>query len=476
MRPTNLRAATSPDPAERLLHEARPEIEGLLRRHGVPPAEAGPLLASVLPEIESPRGLVPGATQRLLKSVEAGCRRRSGGDEPAVAAGAGGDDYDDALKTARRSLRRRRRRQRQEQQQAPELLAELERSGGPPPGTVPRRLRSQALVILLLDRCRDHWTSDPATAATLAEWALLILDALDPALHGRPLLYDLEARAWAYLGNTRRLGSDLRAAERAFEASSDCLERGSQDPRERADLLALQSTLRRAQRRFPEALRMLQQAAAIYRWLGNRHAEGKVIAQIAIAHSYSGHPELAVPKVRRALELIDPEREPRLSMGTRQNLANYLHELGRSDEARAMLPELRRQFARYGSPGDHLRLRWLEGRLELAAGDSAHGEAILTEVREAFVASGNGYDAALVSLELVARFLEQGRGADARRLAEAMLSVFHSLEVHREALAALIALERAARLETASVGLVREVAAYLQRLRSGPPPRPEKPS
>ena len=97
-------------------------------------------------------------------------------------------------------------------------------------------------------------------------------------------------------------------------------------------------------------------------------------------------------------------------------------------------------------------------------------------MREEFIAARSLYDTALVSLELAAEYLDQGRTADAKRLAEETLPIFQSLEVHREALAALIAVQRAIELETASAELVRELLATLQRARNGPPPRPEQPS
>jgi hypothetical protein len=49
-----------------------------------------------------------------------------------------------------------------------------------------------------------------------------------------------------------------------------------------------------------------------------------------------------------------------------------------------------------------------------------------------------------------------------------MLPIFRSLEVHREAMAALIVFQQAAEEERATLGLVEEIAAYLRRAARDP--------
>ena len=63
-----------------------------------------------------------------------------------------------------------------------------------------------------------------------------------------------------------------------------------------------------------------------------------------------------------------------------------------------------------------------------------------------------------MSLELAALYAEQGRAADQRRLAEEMVPLFAARDVHPEARAALTLYCDAARAETASAALIREVA------------------
>jgi hypothetical protein len=55
--------------------------------------------------------------------------------------------------------------------------------------------------------------------------------------------------------------------------------------------------------------------------------------------------------------------------------------------------------------------------------------------------------------------------AEVRELADEMVTVFRNLDVDREPMAALLLFQEAARRETATTELTREVAASLNRMR-----------
>ncbi|MEA2601731.1 MAG: hypothetical protein QOF89_2723 [Acidobacteriota bacterium] len=101
-------------------------------------------------------------------------------------------------------------------------------------------------------------------------------------------------------------------------------------------------------------------------------------------------------------------------------------------------------------------------------GDTGTAERLFLETRDGFVRQGIGYDAAMVSLDLARVYLKEGRTADVQRLAGEMVAIFEAQEVHREATAALLLFQDAARREEVTAGLVRELALYLEAVRADP--------
>ena len=116
-----------------------------------------------------------------------------------------------------------------------------------------------------------------------------------------------------------------------------------------------------------------------------------------------------------------------------------------------------------------LRLSWLQGKIAAGLGRSEEAERIFLEVRDGFLAQGIGYDAAMVSIEdLALLYVREGRVADVKRLAEEIFPIFQAQDVHREAVAALMLFQEAARQEQLTVQSVREYARYLQEARTDP--------
>ena len=78
---------------------------------------------------------------------------------------------------------------------------------------------------------------------------------------------------------------------------------------------------------------------------------------------------------------------------------------------------------------------------------------------------GIGYDAAMVSLDLALLYLQDGRTGEVRRVAEEMVTIFSAQDIHREATAALLLFQDAARREAVTAEMVREVAGALEAAR-----------
>jgi len=325
------------------------------------------------------------------------------------------------------------------------------------------RFRSPALARMLLDESRSRLPGEAAEAAHLADLARLIVQR-NPAA---PESFDLLALAAAEKANACRALSDLNQAEEMFGHSHLLVtEHGVTDPWVLARVAELESSLRKDQRRFPEAEALLARALLHYRLSDDPQKIGRVLLKLADTHFHRGDIDQAIAEIRSLLQEMRLESDPHLYLCARYNLARYLVEAGSFDEAAEIVAADDELHARFPEPWTRLRISWLRGKITAARGESATAEQIFLEVRDGFIAEGIGYDAAMVCMEdLAPLYLRQDRTADVKRLAEEMYPIFHAQDVHREALAALVIFQEAARREDLTLSKVRKIAAYLRDAR-----------
>lgn len=543
-RPGAADSTTAPDAATgaiELVVRQRRDLEAVLIRHRVPPAEAAALVGEALLAVAADgctgaarRAAAPGG--RLVRALEIACARRGGeavdqaavasllasaadgrhraadpsGDPPAMpppeagglgrafatriaatlpddprqqvqspiparpnpaaaqtaeaqAQTAADDRFASVVDSVARRWRDLGRRVADERREAPaRTAAALAR----PDQADPAPLATRGVAEHLLAAAAAAWVEDARRARDLAALAVRVVRRLDAEVYGAASLADLEARAVATLANAERVIGNLTAADAGFAEAGALLAAGSRDPLSRAYLLRLQSTLRRAQGRADEALRLLDQAAAIYRWLGETHLEGRTLLQRAKLFE-EDDPRQAAALARQGLAAIDLAREPRLELVAAHNLAMYHHRAGEIEAAAALLPRVAAAAERTGGRLDRLRLRWLAAQIAADRGDvaaeAAGGE--LAAVRDAFLAEEMPLDALLAALDLAAHHLARGRTAEARHLAEQLAPLVASRPLDRKTLAALLLFQQAARSDRATVALVRATAARLRRER-----------
>ena len=321
---------------------------------------------------------------------------------------------------------------------------------------------------LLVDKARDAVLEEPSRAEEMLRLALDVTDHLSPDVYGPGSIDSARARAWASLGNALRVLSEFRQAEQAFRQAEVHLAAGWLDPLDEALLLEYKSSLRRAQRRFGDALQMLDAAISLYREVNEPHGQGRAMMAKGLVLRYSGDPESASAWFRDSLFLLDGHEEPRLLALSQSNLIGCLIDAGRFRDASTLLPEALKLIEQVGKRYDSMRLRWMQGTIAVGLGRTNEAERIFLELIEVFTEDRVAYDVALVSLELAALYARQGRTADVKRLASEILPIFQSCEVHREALAALIVFQKAAEMEQLSVGLVEEVSSFIQRVQTNP--------
>jgi len=340
-----------------------------------------------------------------------------------------------------------------------------------------RKFAHWGLCERICQECARLTSIDLDRAVEAAELAVLVSDLLkedEPAKARR--LYQLRSYAWAHDGNARRVLGDLRGAEESFAIADAWWEAGADDsgslPDYESALLDFEASLRIAQRRFPEALKLLDRMFALHTSgrpeLRDAHLAGRALVKKALAFQEMENPERAIEQMRQAEPLVDAERDPRLLLCLRHNLLWELTTLEGYEQALAMLPEVAALCSRLGNPLDRLRLQWTEARIVAGLGRTDDAIQLLQGVRQQFAERGMGYDTALVSLELTALHAQEGRTAEVKRLSVEMAKIFRAQNVPREALVALLFFQKAAEHERATARLAREIAAFLEKQRTDP--------
>jgi tetratricopeptide (TPR) repeat protein len=353
-----------------------------------------------------------------------------------------------------------------ETREAPDLAARLDRKAPEARADLideDESLHTWGLCHLLLERSLAAARQDPGAAFDLADQAVRLTAHLGSTYDPQWVL-GLRARALAYRANARRVLGELRSSESDFRQAHGCLERsGMEGSHFEAEVLDLESSLCRDQRRFGVALDLAQQALDLYRKLQDPHGTAKMFLKKIKILEDSNDLEGAIELLRRPEDSIDPEREPHLYTTARYNLVSCLSDAGLHREAESLLPEVRARFRETAHPLDRVRLRWTEAGIAFGLGEEEDAEAAFREVQAEFLSLNMDYNAALVALDLAVLLSKQGRGAELKQLAVELMAAFESKEIYRESTAVLILFQRACEEERMTAELARELAGLLRR-------------
>ncbi len=292
-------------------------------------------------------------------------------------------------------------------------------------------------------------------------WARLAVEIAEHVRGPEDWKNRVKGFAAAHVANVLRAACDFKAAEIALEFAKRLWLTGS-DPDQILDpgrLLDLEASLRREQRRFDEALDLLERAEHVSR------CPARTLVNKAFTLEVMGEYQRAVAALLKAEPLVDRRNEPRLWYQQRFNLAvNYCH-LERYPEAVSLVSQVREVATELRDQIFLNRVTWLDGRLAAGTGRTTEALRLLERAQEGFATLKMWYDVALAFLEISVLLLDQGRTAEVKALVPALGEVFCSREVHREALAALRLFEEATKLETATAEMARSVLRFLFRAR-----------
>lgn len=274
----------------------------------------------------------------------------------------------------------------------------------------------------------------------------------------------LQGYAAAVFANTLRVAGKLKDADKAMNEAKRLWRAGS-DPDYILDpgrLLDLEASLRRDQRRFKEAILILDAALLVSR------TPARILVKKGFTLEVMGDYEGAVEALREAEPRLDKGSEPRLWYSQRFNLAvNFCH-LGRHMEARVLLEQVREIAIELRDEIFLLRVTWLEGRINAGLGRPEEARLLLDQARQGFADREMFYDVALALLEHAGLLLDEGRTAEVKALALNLRDVFQSQEVHEAALSALRLFQKAAERELATAELAWRILAFLFRVRHNP--------
>lgn len=351
---------------------------------------------------------------------------------------------------------------------AREALSLLENGGVEELADAPSDLKGLPAYEAFLERSWNLRHDDPEEMVRLAMYATLVAGRLDPATHGAQRVKDLECRAWSALGNAYRVADNLDAAEFALGRAAELYLEGTQDELLGARLFDLQASLYGARRSFAAALETMDVVHDLYVRHGDLHLAGRALIKKGSYSGLANDPGEAIRLLQRGLEMIDADREPQLALSAVHNTAFFLVECGRFREARALVWQNLPRYETHGGRLDRIKLQGLRGLICAGLGELGRAEEYLKAARQGFEEAGVRYHAAIAGLDLAVVWLRQGRRDEARDLVLDCARVFLDLRIQREALAAVLVLQRAFEKGLEAGALLDKVREFLRRIEQDP--------
>lgn len=314
---------------------------------------------------------------------------------------------------------------------------------------------------------------DPTRMLDLAQHVLGAAQKIDAEKYGPENVADLLAWAWAGLANAYRISDELSLAESAFSQAFEARLQGTGSPLLQARLAELSASLLCDQRCFPSAFQLLDFAHQTYLKYRASHEAGRAMIQRGIHTGRSGDPEEGIQLLARGLRLIQRDRDPKLVFQSLHNVLLFRVELGNFKSARRQIWEMRPLYDIHEDKIAKVKLRGLEGKVFLGLGEIDRACRAFQQAKADFLEKGLYYDAALVSFELAAVWLRQGKREDVRRLLREMLEIFRARYVAREAVAAFIMLRDTADRNELTPEILDSISVLFELLRDEPRGGPE---
>lgn len=362
-------------------------------------------------------------------------------------------------------------------QQAVPLESPADRSGSREDARPPVD-RPVDRVVALLEASWQARFESSERMEQLAERARDLAEGMSTeAAGGTGRLADLRCRAWAGLANAQRVCDRLSDAKASLDRAFFCFAEGTKSAALHMLLHEVLASLAADERNFFLAEESAHTVYQIAREERDFHHAGQALLQAGTYMGWAGRPREAARYLKRGLRLIDTTREPELEALALQNLADFLVDCREFKRAQRLVWDLERQYGRGEQDVLGLKLRGIQAKIHFGEGELDRAEAEYLTLREGLERVGRPYPAAIAALELSQVYLAaaekalhgDGPEGERRALLEkfahtviAALAIFRSLQIDREALAAVILLEHSLHRESFSRDLLQQVIATLR--------------
>lgn len=232
----------------------------------------------------------------------------------------------------------------------------------------------------------------------------------------------------------------------------------------------MRASLRRDQRRYTEAAKLLRESAEAYGQLKNLLGMARTQLSLGELLRQEGQLSQAFDEVFAGLRLAAKAADPHLYFGGLHQHALILSDLGQKQRALVLSEKLEPFYFVFTGKIFQLRGLWLKGRLHSSQRQWRKAEKYLERVRRDFLAKGLLYDAALAALDLALVYAEQGNYLKVSRLAHQMYPVFRAQQIPRESAATLLLFHQATvRGEASASAIAGFIADLEEKRRQGPP-------
>jgi hypothetical protein len=323
------------------------------------------------------------------------------------------------------------------------------------------RYRSRGLVYALLDLAEERLSFAPQESFHFAELARAV--CLCSSARQTPTY--LIALVDAYAANALRVELRLDEADRYLAHAALVLDsHPASDLLDQAAIFHIAGTLRKDQHLWEEAKGYLEQAAHLYREVGDAPREASVLLTQADLFYLQLDVEAAEAQARKAVILLAVDSDSRLALDALQSLALYRIEQRDIEGASLVVEEAEPLYAQFADLWTALRRRWLEAKM---AGP-AESVRLYLHCLEGFVWAGLDFDAALVALDLARIYLDAKIWQEVQMIAGFLAALFGAAKLPQEARAALVLLETGAFQEALAPVVLLELRSYLLLARTRP--------